>query len=41
MERHRGRGLVKSVRDDTPVIRIDSPRELDRFYQIHGLELDN
>ena len=38
MERRRGENLAKLVRDDTPVIRIDSPRELDRFYEVHGLE---
>ena len=38
MERRRGENLAKFVRDDTPVIRIDSPRELDRFYEVHGLE---
>ena len=38
MERRRGENLAKLVRDDTPVIRIGSPRELDRFYEIHGLE---
>ena len=40
MQRKRGRGLAASVSDDTPVIRIGSPRELDRFYEVHGLERD-
>ena len=38
MQRRRGESLAKLVRDNTPVIRIDSPRELDRFYEVHGLE---
>ena len=40
MQRRRGENLAKLVRDDTPVIRIGSPLELDRFYEVHGLERD-
>ncbi len=37
MKRKHERGLVALVPEDTPVIKINSPRELNRFYQIQGL----
>ena len=37
MKQKQERSLAALVPDDTPVIRINSPRELNRFYEIHGL----
>ena len=37
MKRRHERGLAGLVPDDTPVIQINSPRELNRFYEVHGL----
>lgn len=37
MNRKHERGLALQVPEETPVIQINSPRELNRFYQVHGL----
>lgn len=37
MKRKHERGLALLAPDATPVIQINSPRELNRFYEIHGL----
>ena len=41
MNRKHGRSLAALVKDDTPVIQINSPRELNRFYHVHGLEWED